>query len=565
MASGSFLCLSALQGIMAPAAWRFWRALATPEQAQQERLAAVVQAAAGSQQATRIPGFARLQTPREFQDAIPFSTYHTLAGEIEALAHGMPCILTSAPVLRFEKSGGSSGATKYVPYTRQLLGELHQALAPWFYDIWQQRPATRYGPGYWALSPIGQQREVTPGGIAVGTVDDTAYFPSILRPLLRYVMAVPGVLGLLPDIESCRYVTLRCLLDCPHLALVSVWHPSFLTLLMQSFGVHQERLLDDLAWGTCRPPLPPDASPVYQQTLLQVLQRLPWRANPQRARALRVQLRACPAVPVLWPHLSLLSMWTEAQAERFLTPVQEDFAGIEIQGKGLLATEGVVSIPLFAAPAPVLAIRSHFYEFLDSQSPASRPLLAHELTVGHTYEVVLSTGGGLLRYRLGDLVQVVGTFYRTPCVRFLGRADAVSDLVGEKLSAAWVSTVLARASQALTPDWRLTFVMLAPALTTPPAYHLYMESTAPDSVLQELAHRLETLCCASYPYRYARQLGQLGAIQAVRVEDAARRYERRCMALGQRAGDIKPLDLHRDCFWDAAFAGRLLRHHEAPV
>ena len=50
---------------------------------------------------------------------------------------------------------------------------------------------------------------------------------------------------------------------------------------------------------------------------------------------------------------------------RFLPELRALFPGVEIQGKGLLATEGVISIPLMGRPAPVPAVTSHFLEFLD--------------------------------------------------------------------------------------------------------------------------------------------------------------------------------------------------------
>jgi hypothetical protein len=349
---------------------------------------------AGSRQTARRRGLARVRTPREFQDAVPLSTYETLVGDIEALKRGAPDVLTREPVLRFERSGGASGASKYIPQTRQLLRELHRALAPWLSNLWHHRPATKRGPAYWSLSPLGQRQYRTAGGIPVGSGNDTAYFPRALHGLLTHVLAVPGAVGLLPDIDSCRYVTLWYLVACPHLTLISVWNPSFLTLLMEVLDTHAERLLDDIARGTCRPPaltgLSASAEAQRQQAMAHVLRRLSMPPAPARAERLCRELHASHTLPVsvMWPQLSLLSMWSDAQARRFIGPVAQRFPGIEIQGKGLLATEGVVSIPWLDAPAPVLAVRSHFYEFCDPARPEVRPRLAHELEVGQTYAVV---------------------------------------------------------------------------------------------------------------------------------------------------------------------------------
>ncbi|HEX8819074.1 MAG TPA: GH3 auxin-responsive promoter family protein [Archangium sp.] len=531
----------------APSALLFRRALSRPEQAQAECLSRVLNAVRDSAQATRLPGFSRVRTAREFQDAVPVSTPDSVLADIEALKSGGPRVLTREPVVRFEPSGGSSGASKYVPVTQGLLSEFHHALAPMLFDLLASRPALREGPSYWSISPIGRKQGRTPGGIPVGSVEDSAYFPRFLQPALARVFAVPGTVAHLPDVESCRYVTLWFLVACEELALVSVWNPSFLTLLMDALERHGERLAEDLERGVCRPPLPEGEGGV--------LSRMRFTPRPERAAVLREVLRSGLQARLLWPRLALLSMWTDAQAAHSVEPACRRFQGIEVQGKGLLATEGVVSLPLFDAPAPVLAVRSHFFEFLDPEHPDARPWLAHELERGRTYSVLLSTSGGLLRYRLGDLVRVEGFHHATPCLRFLGRADSVCDLVGEKLAATRVSTVL-DATLPTVLGRRPPFAMLAPEWDAhaPPAYRLFVETDLPEVHLEEAARAIERALCEGYHYRYARELGQLGPVCALRVTEGTRRYEARCIALGQRAGDIKPTDLHRQAGWSAWFS-----------
>ncbi len=542
--------LSGLLAAQAPSALRFYRALRVPEQAQAECLARVLRVVQSSRQASRIPGFSRVRTAREFQDAVPVCTPDSVLPDIEDLKAGVPRVLTREPVVRFEPSGGSSGASKYVPVTRGLLAEFHHALAPMLFDLLHSRPAVRAGPSYWSISPIGRKKGRTAGGIPVGSVEDTSYFPRFLQPLLSRVFAVPGSVALLPDVESCRYVTLWYLVACEDLAFISVWNPSFLSLLMDALELHGERLVEDVARGMCRPPDVEDA----------VLAQMRFQPRPERAWALREALRSGLQARALWPRLALLSMWTDAQAAHAVGPACRRFQGIEVQGKGLLATEGVISLPLFDAPAPVLAVRSHFFEFIDPEHPEARPRLAHELEPGRTYAVLLSTSGGLLRYRIGDLVRVEGFHHATPCIRFVGRADAVSDLVGEKLAATRVSSVLDSLLPALFDGRRPPFAMLAPEWESPPAYRLFLETGAPDTRLEEAARAIEHALCEGYHYRYARELGQLGPVRAVRVSEGTRHYEARCVTLGQRAGDVKPTDLHRQAGWTAWFSQQGRKH-----
>jgi hypothetical protein len=132
----------------------------------------------------------------------------------------------------------------------------------------------------------------------------------------------------------------------------------------------------------------------------------------------------------------------------------------------------------------------------------------------------------------------------------------VSDLVGEKLAASRVGAVLARVIRRAGSRGAPRFMMLAPEWGSPPAYRLYIETTASDDTLEAWAHRVDHELLQGFPYRYARELGQLGPVRAVRVEDGERRYEAGCVARGQRAGDVKPPDLELRTGWMESMTGR---------
>jgi hypothetical protein len=209
------------------------------------------------------------------------------------------------------------------------------------------------------------------------------------------------------------------------------------------------------------------------------------------------------------------------------------FPRVEVQGKGLLATEGVVSFPILGQPAPVAAVTSHFLEFLDTAGGA---LMVHELEVGERYEVVLTTGGGFQRYRLKDLVEVVGHLQATPLLRFVGRSDGASDLRGEKLTPILVQAVIERATRELALGSR--FTMLAPLPGEPPRYALFAELDDPRRS-SELGDRVEQLLLETHHYGLCRRLGQLASVRAIPITGGALRYERVCVEAGQRPGSIK--------------------------
>jgi hypothetical protein len=95
-----------------------------------------------------------------------------------------------------------------------------------------------------------------------------------------------------------------------------------------------------------------------------------------------------------------------------------------------------------------------------------------------------------------------------------------------------------------------------------PHYRLYLELDGDDSELAALGRALDAQLLASAPYGYARSLGQLGPVSVMRLSHGQRAYEAACVDEGQRAGDLKPLALHKRAVWDERFAGDVI--DEAP-
>jgi hypothetical protein len=225
------------------------------------------------------------------------------------------------------------------------------------------------------------------------------------------------------------------------------------------------------------------------------------------------------------------------------------FPHSRIQGKGLIATEAFVSLPLVGQEHAALAIRSHFLEFLPLGS--DRAQLAHQLERGGQYTVVVTTGGGLYRYQLGDLIDVTGHIGDCPLIRFIGRQGYVSDWFGEKLNDAHASRVLQETFRTLgvVPS----FAMLACDTDTPAGYVLYIDSSEDDNVVKHAAEQIEARLRGNFHYNYARQLGQLARVRAVRVRDGAETYLAAAMRNGQKAGDVKLPALDRRDGWSGVF------------
>lgn len=505
-------------------------------------------------------GFGRVRDPRAFQERVPLSTFEDYSRDIEQVAAGRGNVLTRDPVLLLEPTSGTTGGEKLIPYTASLRRQFQRAVSAWIGNLFRQRPAARGGRAYWSISPAFGRRRRTTGGIPIGFDDDTAYLGATERWLARRLLAAPPELARLHDIDTLRYVTLRFLLAADDLSLISVWNPTFLTALLAPLQAWGERLEHDLRTGRLTPP---GSTPIPASFAAGVTP-LPRRAA-TIARILKSSASLSDIVPQFWPQLALISCWTDAAAALHLGELRQLFPGVEIQPKGLLATEGVVSIPLCDRPGAALAVHAHFLEF---QEPNGGPCrLAHELAAGGQYRAILTTAGGLYRYHLHDLIQVVGFENQCPLVRFLGKGDRISDLVGEKLAEPFVRAAIDRA---LTISGiRARFALLVPVMDAPARYRLYIQEVASggNGDTEQLSAALQTELEANPHYGYAVRLRQLASVEVdwldPRGESAERVVERRLLATGKIAGAIKPAALDAWTGWPELFAPLVCRDHKS--
>lgn len=437
------------------------------QETQSQRLLALLRRNADTEFGRR-HGFASLRDARAYARRVPVRSYEDLRPDLERMARGERAVLAVDAPIAVQRTGGSSGGAKRIPYTEPLLAAFRRALLAWLDDVAQAYPQITRGQAYWSISPVGQ-----PNGLE----SDAAYFGADLAPLLMETLAVDPKIAALP-LEQWRETTRARLAECHDLALISIWSPTFLSGLVDSAAA--------------------------------------------------------------FPRLKLISCWDQGSSRPHAEMLRARFPGVRVQGKGLLATEGIVTLPLEGLGMPVLAVDSGFFEFRDA---AGRCLLAGELAVGSEYDVIMTTEAGLYRYAIGDRVKVHGYSGEAPLLEFIGRGAQVSDLCGEKLSEDFVLGAL--------KPLALGFAMLHPD----PRGERYVLVVEAEEVgaqdVARLAARADSALCRNPQYAYARRLGQLQPLSVARRGDALGAWLRACLARGQRLGDIKPPALCTLARWDA--------------
>lgn len=461
--------------------------------------------------------FSAVLTIKDYQRQIPLHYYEDLKPWIDESAQGEKSVLFDDEVIAFERTSGSSHYSKLIPYSEKSLLDFQKAILPWLKNVTEQY-ALNTGFVYWALSPAARSQEFTDSGIAIGLPDER-YFGEKISDFFTLQQAVPQWVGSIEDVNDWQIYTLYWLIRRKELALISVWSPTFFIVLIETIEIHYSSLLNLLSLG----------GSYYQYNLAsdkKAYQRLKRYIDDGDSR-------------ILWPNLKLVSCWADASSAVYNKQLQTMLHHACFQAKGLLLTEGVVTIPDRDGQT-ILAANSGFFEFIKDDTV----YLAHELEIQECYEVVITTSGGLYRYRTQDIVICKGYSDTYPILLFKGRAGIQSDLVGEKLTDSFVSACLSSLSG---------FSMLVPCKEKTPYYQLLLDKvdyTEHSELKEEIAEEIEQKLTDNPQYAYARKMGQLGKLQVYSIKQPLEQYLQCMMKSGMRMGDIKipALMSNSECF-----------------
>lgn len=474
--------------------------------AQEELLLTMVRKAADTEYGKRYH-FSAVNDSNDYREQVPLTVYEDYLPYIEKLSAGESNVLTGEPVLMLEPTSGSATASKLIPYTESLKEQFQKGIKPWLRNLYLSYPAIKWGQSYWSVTPALGRRIYTSGGIPIGFEEDSEYFGKVEQYCMNLIFAAPKDIAAETDMENFYFKTVRCLLKARHLTLISVWNPTYLLLLLDYLDRNCDRLLSGL--------------PVKRQREISVaVAKKDYRS--------------------IWKDLVLISCWADQNAAADADKLKALFPGTVIQPKGLLATEGFVSFPVAGEQGAGLSYYSHYLEFRSEDGDFHE---IDSLVAGKRYEVILTTGGGLYRYRLRDQIEICGHRGQVPLVHFAGKNGKVSDLYGEKLTEEFVETAL--------QQWQETsqFMMLA---ADQDGYILYLQAK-----LRPTAGELDLALRENFHYDYCRRLGQLKAPRIFLLTgNPGSAYLEHCRQNGQRLGDIKmsSLSLLRD--WNDVFEGK---------
>ncbi|ENW05033.1 GH3 family domain-containing protein [Acinetobacter beijerinckii] len=432
--------------------------------------------------------------------------------------------LSISKLIRFQPTSGSSEQIKFIPYTQLFLDQLDHAIAPWLASMYRKCPALKYGTHYWSVSWLPEsQRQVLKDK---NLNDDSALLSLGKRILSKFTQAVPSNIAFAANADDALFATLCYLVANHNLALISVWSPTFALQLLDRLEALQYevvQVLESGSWG------------LRQAYLAQI-------KAPFSSKSAKRLIAATDGHQIdfkkLWPKLSLISSWDTAGSKAWAEKLQQRLPFVQFEGKGLWATEGVVTIP-YNGLYP-LAYQSHFYEFEYLEGEQQGKIIpSWELKIGDVVSPIISSGNGLLRYCLDDCLLVTDFFEEVPCFEFQGRRFGV-DLVGEKLAPETAQQLLSHLNK--TDSKAISLLAIDTQQQSKPFYCVLFEGEIHHSVDHQY---IDSILRQNFHYELARNLGQLDLPQIRQAHDGWAAYKKLVMSDGLIEGNIKPEPLKK--------------------
>ncbi|MBI5247646.1 MAG: GH3 auxin-responsive promoter family protein [Elusimicrobia bacterium] len=487
----------------------FERALRDPRKAQDAVLARVLKSLSETSYG-RERGLKPEDDYASFAAKLPIVDYDALKPYVEEQKSTEASILFEGSARFYERTSGSSGGSKDIPYGDRLWSSFQRAFSLWLGDLLLNGPRLKTGRCWISVSPWAEPGKKTAKGVRIGLDDDGEYVKGWLGKVLRLFWTVPSAVRHICDPDEYKLAVATYLLADAELEIVSVWNPTLFLLMLDTIVDSRDVLLKRLAQrGTGAARLDALCS------------------------ALSAPARKDVDWGLVWPELKLISSWDMAEAARPAAALAALFPHASFQGKGHLATESPVTIPWIDSCFCLPLVDSVFFEFADA---SGKILRLHELKTGAEYDLIVTPEGGFARYRLGDRVLVTDRHQATPALALAGRCDDVCDLAGEKLDARFVTKAL----DTVCPGAAFRTLVPVHEDGRTGRYALVLDHGACSPEALDEALRLSPL------YDHARSLGQLSAPTVSVRPDAAERFGRFFAARGARWGGVKQNALVRD-------------------
>ena len=446
-------------------------------------------------------GFKDIHSIDDYRKKVPFSNYDTFEPYISRMIKNKEKnLITAYDVIQYAETSGSVGVQKKIPVTTRLMKVYmkysfarSKAIAEKYY----QEHYHKHVPLGFGLNTVETETTVTEDGTPFGSV--TGSVARKYRKLFKLFLSSPEPVHFPIGGMNMNYMKARFALEHKDLVFFLSAFMTNLVDILNYIKKNWKMICDDIENGTINPEVSEeDKMPIMMKYV---------KKNPKRAAELREVFKEGfnkPILQRLWPNFT----WTCAigtggfatYAEKF-----KKFAGdkVAIDYFVYAASEGMFAVTInMNDPRFVLLADSCFFEFLpaDADEDETNTLTIDQLEEGKDYEVIITNQCGFYRYKIKDVIKVLGFYNKCPLITFAYRKGQLVNLAGEKTTEAHLN----EAVKLLSKELKVDFNDFALYLDTNRELSRYVMLLEPDSPIEidkngEYSKRFNDILCKVHP------------------------------------------------------------------
>ncbi|XP_076957472.1 jasmonoyl--L-amino acid synthetase JAR4-like [Bidens hawaiensis] len=438
--------------------------------------------------------------PERYSSCVPLVTHKDLEPLIQQIADGSPHpILTGKPITTITLSSGTTqGRRKFVPFNDELTETTMQIFRT-SYAFRNREFPIRNGK---ALSFIfGSKQFKTKGGLLAGTATSNVYRSEQFKKTMKEMhtpCCSPDEVIFGPDFHQSLYCHLLCgLIFHDEIQVISSTFAHSIVHSFRTFELVWEELCSDIKTGTLSARI---TVPTIRTAMAKILKPDPELADKIHEKCLTLT-NWYGLIEALFPNVKYIYGIMTGSMEPYLKKLRHYAGGIPLLSADYGSSEGWIGANVNPTRPPEMATFAvlpniGYFEFLPLRDYDPRPAGLTDVEVGQEYEVVVTNFAGLYRYRLGDVVKVVGFHNSTPELQFVCRRNLMPTINIDKNTEKDLQLSVEAAAKLLTAEKLevVDFTSHVDLSSEPGHYVIFWEVSgeASDDVFQDCCNCLDS-------------------------------------------------------------------------
>ncbi len=374
--------------------------------------------------------FLNTKTPEDFLKNVPIRDWNGFSSYIDRIMKGHSNVLTDGPLPKmFNRTSGTTGKYKLIPVNEEVIKVNSISQKLWIYSAFKQHEdllegkflpiVNRAVEGYTDLN--------IPYGAVSGMMFRDANF------LIKSSYAYPYSILEIDNYIDRQYALMRfCIPE--NISVIICLNPNVLIKLFEFVNDNKEKIIKDIYDGTLS-----NIKNIPTKIRNELNHKLLPKKNFARKLENLIERKGMLLPCDYWENLKLIGCFKNGSVGKSIQKIYQWYpSGISVRDLGLISSEAHISIPILDENnSGLLTSHANFFEFIsESEANKSNPktFLAHQLELGCTYKLIVTTVNGLYRYNINDFIEVTGFLNGAPLIRFLRKGSDICNLQGEKVN-----------------------------------------------------------------------------------------------------------------------------------